>query len=81
LPSEYWGEVIVAVAETADPAWPDRARAALAEIARYKHPRALLTMAELARNPQGKIMRRVIRDEVLLAYRLIDGPHPSLEPR
>ena len=81
LPSEYWGEVIVAVAETSDPAWPDRARAALAELARYKHPRAFLMVAELARNPQGKIMRRLIRDAILESHRLIDGSHPSLEPR
>ncbi len=80
LPSEYWGEVIVAVAETEDASWPDRARAALAEIARYKHPRALLTMPELPRNPQGKIMRRLIRDDLLARYRLIDGPRPTLKP-
>ncbi len=81
LPSEYWGEVIVAVAETADPAWPDRARAALAAIARHKHPRALLTIPELPRNPQGKIMRRAIREHLLATYRLADGPRPTLEPR
>jgi acyl-CoA synthetase (AMP-forming)/AMP-acid ligase II len=81
LASEYWGEVIVAVAETADPDWAERARGALAEIARYKHPRALLMMSELPRNPQGKIMRRLIRDGLLERYRLIDGPHPSLELR
>ena len=80
LPSEYWGEVIVAVAETADPAWPDRARAALAGLARYKHPRAFLLFPELPRNPQGKIMRRHIRTAILTRHRLIDGPHPVLEP-
>jgi acyl-CoA synthetase (AMP-forming)/AMP-acid ligase II len=81
LPSEYWGEIIVAVAETDDAAWPDRARAAVTEIARYKHPRAYLMLPELARNPQGKIMRRVIREDVLARYTVHDGPHPRLEPR
>jgi acyl-CoA synthetase (AMP-forming)/AMP-acid ligase II len=81
LPSEYWGEIIVAVAETADPAWPDRARAVVAELARYKHPRAYLTLPELARNPQGKIVRRTIRATLLATYRVIDGPYPTLEPR
>ena len=81
LPSEYWGEIIVAVAETDDAAWPDRARAALAGLARYKHPRAFLMMAELARNPQGKIMRRLIRAALLERWRIIDGSHPRLEPR
>ncbi|MGE0418890.1 MAG: class I adenylate-forming enzyme family protein, partial [Acetobacteraceae bacterium] len=79
LPSEYWGEIIVAVAETTDPAWPDRARSALADIARFKHPRALLTMPELPRNAQGKVMRRSIRDRILAEWRVIDGPRPSLE--
>ena len=81
LPSEYWGEVIVAVAETEDSSWPDRARAALAELARHKHPRALLTARALPRNPQGKVMRRLIRDDLLARYRLIDGPRPRLERR
>jgi acyl-CoA synthetase (AMP-forming)/AMP-acid ligase II len=81
LPSEYWGEIIVAVAETADPTWPDRARAAVAELARYKHPRAYLTVPELARNAQGKIMRRTIRDTLLATYRVNDGPYPTIEPR
>ncbi|MGH7043721.1 MAG: class I adenylate-forming enzyme family protein [Acetobacteraceae bacterium] len=81
LPSDYWGEIIVAVAETDDPAWPDRARAALGGLARYKHPRAFLMLAELPRNPQGKIMRRLIREVLLDRYRIIDGSHPELEPR
>ncbi len=81
LPSEYWGEIIVAVAETADPTWVDRARAAVAQLARYKHPRAYLSLPELARNPQGKIMRRTIRAALLASYRVNDGPYPTLEQR
>jgi acyl-CoA synthetase (AMP-forming)/AMP-acid ligase II len=81
LPSDYWGEIIVAVAETDDPAWPDRARAAVAELARYKHPRAWLTLPELARNAQGKIMRRSIREALLATHLVIDGPHPRIERR
>ena len=81
LPSEYWGEVIVAVAETEDAGWPERARAALGELARHKHPRAFLMFPELARNAQGKIMRRTIRETVLATYTLTDGPYPVLEPR
>jgi acyl-CoA synthetase (AMP-forming)/AMP-acid ligase II len=81
LPSDYWGEVIVAVAETDDQAWPDRARAALSSLARPKHPRALLMWPELPRNAQGKIMRRLIRDELLRTHVLHDGPYPTLERR
>ncbi len=81
LPSEYWGEIIVAVAETEDVAWPDRAKVALTELARHKHPRAFLMVPELFRNAQGKIMRRLIRENVLEKYRLQDGPYPTLERR
>ncbi len=81
LPSEYWGEVIVAVGETEDGSWPERARAALGELARHKHPRAFLMFPELARNAQGKIMRRAIREIVLERFTLKDGPYPTLEPR
>lgn len=80
LPSEYWGEIIVAVAEGADPAWPERGRSALTNLARYKHPRALLSLPELPRNAQGKIMRRTIREMLLQRWRLADGPYPTLEP-
>jgi len=81
LPSEYWGEVIVAVAEGADADWEARARAALAALARHKHPRAFLPRASLARNHQGKVMRRLIREEVLAEFTLKDGPYPELVPR
>jgi acyl-CoA synthetase (AMP-forming)/AMP-acid ligase II len=79
LPSEYWGEIIIAVAETDDASWPERARGELADLARYKHPRAFLCMAELPRNAQGKVMRRRIRDAILAGYALTDGPYPKLD--
>jgi acyl-CoA synthetase (AMP-forming)/AMP-acid ligase II len=81
LPSEYWGEIIIAVGETGDEAWPDRARAALGELARHKHPRAFLCMDELPRNAQGKVMRRLIREAVLSSHTLTDGPYPKLDRR
>ena len=80
LPSAYWGEVIVAVAEGADDGWPARARDALAGLSRAKHPRAFLAWPELPRNAQGKIMRRSIRAKLLATHRLIDGAYPTLEP-
>jgi acyl-CoA synthetase (AMP-forming)/AMP-acid ligase II len=81
LPSEYWGEIIIAVGETGDTSWPDRARAALGNLARHKHPRAFLCMNELPRNPQGKVMRRLIREAVLNTHALTDGPYPKLDKR
>ena len=40
-----------------------------------------LARAELARNHQGKIMRRLIREEILAEFLLVDGPYPVLERR
>lgn len=82
LPSEYWGEVIVAVAEDAPASWEERARtAAAAGLAKYKQPRAYLSLGALPRNPQGKVPRARLRAEILERYRLVDGPRPSLVAR
>ncbi|AHV93034.1 class I adenylate-forming enzyme family protein [Bordetella holmesii] len=81
LPSDYWGEVIIAVAEHAAPAWHEAARQRVAQLARYKHPRAHIAVAALPRNPQGKISRRAVRDLVLSTHTLIDGSYPSVEAR
>ena len=56
LPSDYWGEIIVAVAETDDPgmAGPGAGRVCLGELARYKHPRAFLTRAGAATQRPGQ---------------------------
>lgn len=80
IPSDYWGEVIVAVAETTDVDWADRARQHLATLARYKHPRAFVQVQTLPRNPQGKLSRRAVRDQILSQYRLVDGAYPVLQP-
>jgi acyl-CoA synthetase (AMP-forming)/AMP-acid ligase II len=79
LPSEYWGEVLIAVGERCAPDWVGQAETALRVIARYKHPRAYVTLDPLPRNAQGKVMRRAVREALLRDYCLIDGPHPALE--
>ena len=79
LPSEYWGEVIVAVAEAPADTWDADARAAVACLARYKHPRAYVAVDTLPRNPQGKIGRAAVRALVLQQWQLVDGPRPKLE--
>ena len=81
VPSEYWGEIVVAVAEDAAPDWETRARAAAEALASYKRPRAYLSFEILPRNPQGKIPRGKVRAEVLARCRVIDGPRPVLTPR
>jgi acyl-CoA synthetase (AMP-forming)/AMP-acid ligase II len=81
IPSEYWGEVIVAAVERCPDGWRDRVGAAAREMTGYKRPRAYVEVEALPRNAMTKVQRALIRDEVLRRYRLIDGPHPRLEPR
>jgi O-succinylbenzoic acid--CoA ligase len=81
LPSEYWGEVIIAVAEAPPADWETKARAACEALARYKHPRAYLAVESLPRNPQGKIGRAAVRALVLQRWQLVDGPRPRVERR
>lgn len=80
LASEYWGEVIVAVAECPAPGWEELLRPAIDSMTGYKRPRALLAMDELPRNAMLKISRKAVREHVLSTHRLVDGPRPALEP-
>lgn len=81
IPSEYWGEVIVAAVEGGPEGWRERAEAAARAMTGYKRPRAYVPLEALPRNPMGKVRRAAIREHVLRHYRLIDGPQPRLEPR
>jgi len=81
LPSEYWGEIIVAVAEQAEPGWEDAVRARVAGLSKQKQPRLFVALAALPRNAQGKISRREVVQRVLASHRLADGAHPALSPR
>jgi acyl-CoA synthetase (AMP-forming)/AMP-acid ligase II len=81
LPSEYWGEVIIAVAEQAGPGWEPAVAARVAALSRHKHPRLLLSVPALPRNAQGKINRREVVRRVLATHDLADGPHPALSPK
>ncbi len=78
LPSEYWGEVIVAVAENAPPGWEATASSTVTSLAKYKWPRAYVAVESLPRNPQGKIPRAKVRAILLERYTLADGPRPAL---
>jgi acyl-CoA synthetase (AMP-forming)/AMP-acid ligase II len=81
LPSEYWGEVIIAIAEGVRGDWSAEARTRMAQLSVHKHPRAFVDIAALPRNAQGKVSRRNARELVLASYELADGPHPKLLPR
>jgi acyl-CoA synthetase (AMP-forming)/AMP-acid ligase II len=81
IPSDYWGEVIVAVAESPPPGWEAEAAARVAALARPKHPRAWLALPELPRNAQGKVVRARVREAVLAGHVLEDGARPRLVAR
>jgi malonyl-CoA/methylmalonyl-CoA synthetase len=79
IPSEYWGQVIVAAVESPQAGSHERLEAAARELTGYKRPRAFIAMEALPRNGIGKIRRASIRDHVAEKYCLVDGPHPRLE--
>ena len=67
LPDEKWGEVVTAVISTR----PGRAVTGQAlidfcrtSLAGYKKPRKVFFMDELPKNPSGKILKRVLRDNL-----------------
>jgi acyl-CoA synthetase (AMP-forming)/AMP-acid ligase II len=81
IPSEYWGQVIVAAVESPQAGWRERIEAATRDLTGYKRPRAFVAMEALPRNGIGKIRRAAIRDHIAQCYRLDDGPRPRLQAR
>ena len=81
LPSDYWGEVIVAATEQAGADWHAQARARVESLSKHKRPRAYVELAALPRNAQGKVSRKAVRAEILSLYSLVDGPRPELKAR
>jgi malonyl-CoA/methylmalonyl-CoA synthetase len=80
IPSDYWGEVILAAIERPAPDWEQRLQPALRAMTDYKRPRLLVSVEELPRNSIGKIMRSKLRTDILSRFSLIDGSRPRLEP-
>ena len=78
LPSDYWGEVIVAAVEQAGEGWIEAAEARAERLSKHKRPRAYVGLEALPRNAQGKVNRRDVQAAILERYRLEDGPHPKL---
>lgn len=78
LPSDYWGEIVTAVAEGDDDEWHAALAGHLSGMTAYKRPRLFACLPVLPRNAMGKLVRARVRDEILLRYTLTDGPHPSL---
>jgi len=77
--SDYWGQIVVAVAETPPADWPARAAAAAGSLTRFKQPRAFLALPALPRGGQDKVQRARVLDAIADRFRLLDGPHPRFE--
>jgi len=66
-PDPDWGQQVTAFVTTADAEQLEAAELQeflQAHIARYKAPRTVHTVEELPRNPSGKLLKHVLRDEV-----------------
>jgi acyl-CoA synthetase (AMP-forming)/AMP-acid ligase II len=81
LPSNYWGEVIVAVAEGTPDGWEKRAGSAAELLTKHKRPRAYVALPALPRGGQDKVQRGKIVKQLQEHYRLEDGPQPKLLAR
>lgn len=81
IPSDYWGEVILAAVERPSPGWEQRIAAVAQTMTDYKRPRLMIRLDELPRNGIGKVLRSAIRADVLSRFRITGGPRPRLEPR
>jgi acyl-CoA synthetase (AMP-forming)/AMP-acid ligase II len=81
IPSDYWGEVILAAIENPAPGWEERIDVVVQTMTDYKRPRLMIALDELPRNGIGKIVRSAIRADVLSRFRLTEGPRPRLEKR
>lgn len=78
IASDYWGEIIIAVAENTSRQWVEQSESLLSNMSRYKQPRHFISVANLPRNAQGKISRRQVSQHILQTHQLIDGPYPKL---
>jgi len=81
LASDYWGEVIITVAQDTQPGWEDEARQKVAALSKHKQPRLYVAMPGLARNAQGKVSRQKVSQAVLERFHMVDGPYPTLHPK
>ena len=64
-PSERWGESPLAVVVRTDDSVTEADVLAFGDgkLARYKQPRAAVFVDEIPRNPSGKALKRILRDQ------------------
>jgi len=65
LPDEKWGETVCAIVVRSDEAVDEEAIMACCEekLSRYKLPRKVIFAETIPRNPSGKILKRVLREQ------------------
>jgi acyl-CoA synthetase (AMP-forming)/AMP-acid ligase II len=65
LPDEKWGETTCAIVVVNDDKVDEEAIIASCEekLSRYKLPRKVIFVETIPRNPSGKILKRVLRDQ------------------
>jgi acyl-CoA synthetase (AMP-forming)/AMP-acid ligase II len=65
LPDEQWGETTCAIVVSSDDTVDEQAIIAHCEekLSRYKLPRKVIFVESIPRNPSGKILKRVLRDQ------------------
>ena len=69
VPSEKWGEspcVVAVKAEGAEGTEDEIVAYCDGKLARYKLPRAAVFVSEIPRNPTGKALKRILRDDISL---------------
>ena len=67
LPDEEWGEIVTAVIALRpgqEVSGGDLVELCKASLAGYKKPRKVFFLDELPKNPSGKILKRVLRDNL-----------------
>ena len=66
LPDEKWGETVCAVVASSEGDLDEQAIISHCEekLSRYKLPRKVIFVETIPRNPSGKILKRVLRDQL-----------------
>ena len=78
VPSAYWGQIVVLVAEQPVAGWEQQAAATVETLSRYKRPRAYIAVPQLPRNAQGKVQRPKVLEMIMNDYAVEDGPRPVI---
>jgi acyl-CoA synthetase (AMP-forming)/AMP-acid ligase II len=65
LPDEKWGETVCAIVVVSDDEVDEQAIISCCEekLSRYKLPRKVIFADSIPRNPSGKILKRVLREQ------------------